>query len=132
MTGNDRKKPENKMFTLFLPRTSLASARRQVAALRREFDRVLPALRIRIAANSVVQEFEEATPEKPAPDPVDCVQIMSGAGFRPESWNPLHSYIEHCLRYRRTPKYGEIIARLNLPRKLTSRLASIQNPAPAN
>ena len=71
------------MFTLSLPRISLASARRQVDALRRKLDRVLPALRLRNAASRIVRQWDGATPEKPGPDPVDCVRIIAGAGFRP-------------------------------------------------
>ena len=109
------------------PRIPLSSLRRQVDALKRLWDRVLPALRLKIAVNHIAQLWEIAVAkQQPKPDPIDCVHIISDAGFRPESWNPLHAYLEHTDRYRRIPDPKEIINKLNPPKNLASMVAAIQ------
>ena len=120
------------MLTLGLPRISLASARRQVEALRRKLDRVLAAYRLKAAVSKIVRRWEKAAEKKkPAPAPMDCVHIVADAGFRPESWNPLHGYITHCQRFRLSPDAGEIIDKLRPPKKLVSLLNALPEPAPA-
>ena len=120
------------MFTLDLPRISLASARRQVDALKRKLDRVLAAHRLKTAVNRIVRHWEIALEKnKPGPDAIDCVHIVRDSGFRPESWNPLHGYIDHCQRFRLTPEFGEIIGKLRPPRKMVSLLNILPESAPA-
>ena len=105
------------MLQLYRP-PSLASLRRQVDALKRKLARILPTLRLKSAANHIVELWNIAvSKKKPKPDPIDCVHVISKAGFRPESWNPLHGYIEQCRRYRTTPDAGEIIGKLFPPGK---------------
>ena len=100
------------MLTLY-SRSTLASLRRQVDALKRKLVRVLPVLRLRSAADHIVKLWNIAVDKKkPKPDPIDCVHVISKAGFRPESWNSLHGYIEQCHRYRNTPEAREIIGKL--------------------
>ena len=102
------------MFTLSLPRISLASAR------------------LKAAVSRIVRLWEIAVEKKkPVPDPMDCVHIVAGAGFRPQSWNPLHGYIDHCRRFRVSPDANEIIDKLRPPRKLVSLLNVLPEPAPA-
>ena len=126
---------------VFAPTTSLASLRRQVDALKRKLDRLLAAHRIKVAANHIVQLWNIAVAKsaphpdtgiKPKPDPIDCVHIMADAGFRPESWNPLHGYIDRCEYYQMTPDAQEIINKLHLPKKLASLIAALPNPSPAS
>jgi len=93
----------------YTPGVTRASLRRQVDAPKRKLAHVLPMLRLRGAANHIVKLWNIAVAsQKPRPDPIDCVHLMAGTGFRPESWNPLHGYLEHCQRYRTTPDAGEI------------------------
>ena len=104
------------MLSLYTPRVTLASLRRQVDALKRKLARILPTLRLKSAANQIVKLWNIAVAKKkPKPDPIDCVHVISGAGFRPESWKPLHGYIEQCQRYRTTPDAQEIIGKLFPP-----------------
>ena len=106
------------MPALYFPRFSLASLRRQVAALKRRLDRALPQLRLEAAANHITRLWEIAVAkQQPKPDPVDCVHVIADAGFRPESWTELHGYIRHCRRYLKTPDAAEIIAKLFPPGK---------------
>ena len=56
---------------------------------------------------------------------------MRASGFRPESWNPLHGYIDRCQRFRLTPEFGEIIDKLRPPRKMVSLLNILPESAPA-
>ena len=120
------------MLTIY-SRATLASLRRQVHALKRKFDRVLPILRLRSAADHIVKLWNIAVAktkpkQRPKPDPIDCVHVISKAGFRPESWNPLHGYIEQCHRYRTTPDAGEIIAKLFPPGKKADPAAILIKP----
>ena len=118
---------------VFGPRISLASARRQVKALKRKLDRVLAAYRLKSAANRIVKQWNIAVANKqPRPDPIDCVHIIADAGFRPKSWNILHGYIDHCQRYNLLPDAKEIINKLHPPRKLASLVAVLTNLAPAS
>ena len=120
------------MLTLYRP-PSLASLRRQVDALKRKFARVLPILRLRSAAGHIVKLWNIAVAKKkpkqrPKPDPIDCVHVISKAGFRPESWKPLHGYIEQCHRYGATPDAGEIIGKLFPPGKKPNPSAILTKP----
>ena len=130
---------------MFGPIIPLSALRRQVDALKRKLDRVLAAYNLKSAAHRIVQRWNTAA-EKPAhssdtgkdtrkkknpdPDPVDCVHIMAEAGFRPQSWNPLHAYIDQCQRYRAVPDAQEILNTLNLPRKLAKLIAILPTPNP--
>ena len=117
------------MLTLY-PRVTLASLRRQVDALKRKLARILPTLRLRSAADHIVKLWNIAiAKKKPKPDPIDCVHVISKAGFRPESWNPLHGYIEQCRRYRRTPDAQEIINKLFPPGKKANPSAILIKPS---
>jgi len=117
------------MLTLY-PRITLASLRRQVDALKRKLARILPTLRLRSAADQIVKLWNIAVAKKkPKPDPIDCVHVISGAGFRPESWNPLHGYIEQCHRYHATPDAREIINRLFPSGKKPNPSAILINPS---
>ena len=120
---------------------SLSQLRRQVNALKRKLDRFLAAYNLKSAANHIVQRWNTVvekpaphpeTGKNPVPDPVDCVQIIAGAGFRPKSWNPLHAYIDQCQRYRTAPDAQEILNTLRLPRRLSSLIAILPNPSLAN
>ena len=85
-------------------------------ALKRKLTRVLTALRLKGAASHIVKLWNIAVAkQKPKPDPIDCVHVIAGAGFRPESWNPLHGYLDHCQRFRITPDAQEIIGKLFPP-----------------
>ena len=111
-------------------RPSLASLRRQVDALKRKLARILPTLRLKGAANHIVKLWNIAVAkQKPKPDPIDCVHVISGAGFRPESWNSLHGYIEQCHRYDATPDAGEIIGKLFPSGKKPNPSAILINPS---
>ena len=116
------------MLTIY-SRVTLASLRRQVDALKRKFARVLPILRLRSAADHVVKLWNIAVAkQKPKPDSIDCVHVIADAGFRPESWNPLHGYIEQCRRYRTTPDAGEIIGKLFPPGQKPNPSAILTKP----
>ena len=52
------------MFTLDLPKISLASARRQIDALKRKLDRILAASRLKSAVNRIVRLWEIALEKK--------------------------------------------------------------------
>ena len=79
------------MLTLYVPRVSLASVRRQFEVLKREFEtfkrkhaRVIAAAMLKPVARRIVRRWETAVEKKkPVPDPVDCVHIVAGSGFRP-------------------------------------------------
>ena len=117
------------MLQLYRP-PSLASLRRQIDPLKRKLARVLPTLRLRSAAGHIVKLWNIAVAkQKPTPDPIDCVHVISSAGFRPESWNPLHGYIDHCQRYRTTPDAGEIIGKLFPPGNKPVPSAILINPS---
>lgn len=112
------------MFTFRLPIISLASARRQVEALKREFEafkrkhsRLIAARVLKPAADHIARLWEIAVEKKkPGPDAVDCVHIIADTGFRPlNRWNDLHEYIDHCQRYRMVLDPEEIIEKLLPP-----------------
>ena len=114
------------MFTLHLPIISLASARRQLEALKRKLEvfkrkhaRVIAAAVLKPVARRITHLWETAVENKqPVPDPIDCVHIVTDAGFRPiTTWNVLHGYIDHCQRFRIVPDPDEIIAKLLPPRE---------------
>ena len=112
---------------------TISQLRNQINALKRKLAPILDAYRLKSAANHIVRRWSAAVEKKkPVPDPVDCVQIIAGAGFRPQAWNPLHAYIDQCQRYRSCPDAGEIINTLNPPRKLASLIAALPNPSPAS
>ena len=102
------------------------SVRRELEALKRRFEafkrrrpRALAAAVLRPAASHIAKLWEIAlAKKKPVPDPVDCVHIMAGTGFRPlTAWNVLHGYIDHCQRCRHVPSADEIIEKLLPPGK---------------
>ena len=116
------------MLTLY-PRISLASLRRQVDPLKRKLARVLPVLRLKGAANHIVKLWNIAVAkQKPRPDPIDCVHVITVAGFRPEPWNPLHGYMDHCQRFRITPDAQEIIGKLFPPGRKADPAAILIKP----
>ena len=120
------------MLSLYRPGITLTSLRRQFEALKRKLDRLLAASRLKSATSRIVRLWEIAVEKKkPLPDPVDCVHIMARAGFRPESWNYLHGYIDHCQRFRAVPDAEEILSKLSLPRRLSSLIAVLPDPSPA-
>ena len=120
------------MFSLYPPRITLASLRRQFEALKRKYARVIAAAVLKPVADHIVRLWEIAvskpapypdTGKQPVPDPVDCVRIVSDAGFRPttpKTWNALHGYIDQCQRYRYVPDADEIIEKLLPPGKKIS------------
>ena len=127
MTGNERK---NKNVYPGHPGISLAAARRQIDALKRKLDRILAAYRLKAAVSQIVRLWEIAVEKKkPVLDPIDCVHKVRKAGFRPESWNVLHGYIDHCQRFSLTPGFDEIIDKLSPPRKMVSLMAVLPSPA---
>ena len=112
----------------YLPRPgiSLASARRQVDALKRKLALVLAQYRLKQVADHIVELWNIAVAKKkPRPDAVDCVRIVADAGFRPKSWNVLHGYIDHCWCYGLLPDVAGIIGKLLPPGKKATPAAAL-------
>ena len=105
------------MFTLYRPPT-ISSLRRQLEALKRKFEvfkrkhaRVIAAGILKPVARQISKLWKIAVEKKqPMPNPLACVRKVVDAGFRLNTLNALHGYIQRCRRYDNLPEPEEIIS----------------------
>ena len=93
------------MFSLQSLRVTVRSLRRQFESFKRKYARAIASIILKPVADEITRLWAIAVAKKqPVPDAIDCVHIVADSGFRPlTTWNALHGYIDHCLRFRSYP-----------------------------
>ena len=82
------------------------------------YARVMALAHLKPVADPILELWNIAlAKQKPAPDPVSCIQTVAGAGCRLRNLTSLHAYMKSCREYKAFPSGEEIAAKLFPPGK---------------